>query len=210
MVELKRLPVLHLLQSTSSWTDQSRLDTAVTALLIADLDIESHNVIFAGLRAGRYRVDTKLVVDLYAACPEPLKKRLVASSVFGYLEPGAFERRFLETFRSEGLTAQERRDLTRSLRTFLWRLPERRDRFASLILDLMRGSEWNRVRGLQMAELLSSMDERDREIVKRSLGNRMREIRMSAHNLLFWWLKRKSELSPDLRGFCMSPEVNSP
>ena len=32
---------------------------------------------------------------------------------------------------------------------------------------------------------------------------------MNAHNLLFWWLKRRSELSPDLRDFCMSPEVRA-
>jgi len=188
-----------------------RLNAAITTLLIADADhdndFETRNAIYDGLRVGRYRIDTKLVVDLYAACPKPLRQRLVASSVFGYLEPGTFERRFLETFRSKGLAARERRDLTDSLHTFLWRHPERLDRFAPLILNLMRGSGWNRVRGLYMARLLSSMDERDREIVKRSLGNRMPEIRMSAHNLLFWWLKRKSELSPDLGAFCMSPEV---
>ena len=32
---------------------------------------------------------------------------------------------------------------------------------------------------------------------------------MNAHNLLFWWVKRKSELSPDLRDFCLSPEVRA-
>lgn len=209
MVELTTLPLLDLIRFASSWTDTLRRDAAVTALLIADLDVEFSNALHEGIRTGRYRVDEKLIVDLYESRPKAARARLVGSSAFGYLKPSAFEHRFLETYRSKGLNARERRDLAETLGGYLWRHPEREDWCAPILLGLLRSSGWDRVRALYMVRHLSALKERDREIVKRSLRDRSPYVRMNAHNLLFWWLKRKSELSPDLRDFCLSPEIRA-
>lgn len=209
MVELTPSPLRDLLRFTSTWTDALRRDAAVTVLLIADTEVEVSNAIRKGIRTGLYRLDEKLIIDLYEGSPKSARVRLVRSSAFGFLKPSAFERRFLETYRSKGLSSQERQDLTESLGTYLWLHPEREDWCTPVLLRLLRSHGWDRVRALYMVRFLSSLEERDQELVKRSLRDRMPEIRMNAHNLLFWWLKRKSELSPDLRDFCLSPEVRA-
>jgi hypothetical protein len=207
VVELKHSLILRMLQATSWWNEDTRLHAALMVVLIADADYELRDIIFKALKKGRYRVDAALVVTLYEASPKALRRFVVGADAFGYLNPEDFESRFLQTYRHRALTAAQRRDLTRTLETYLWRQPGRLKLFAPLILGLMRGSGWDRVRGLDMARRLSSLSGPDQNIVRESLRARMPEIKMNAHNLLFWWVKRKSELSPELRAFSMSQGI---
>jgi len=210
VVELSRTLLLHLIRSASSWIDHRRRDATVTAILIADGEVEVSNAIRKGFRDGHFRIDRRLVIDLYADCTGSARAQLVAGPAFGFLDPKDFEGRFLKTFRSRGLTLLQRRDLTDSLRTHLWRYPERVHRFAPIIVGLLRSREMEyRNRGLILARNLLELADSEKALVSRALRDRRVEIRMSAHNLLFWWLKRKSELSPDLRAFCTSPEIRT-
>ncbi len=212
MVELERSVIHCLVQSRSSWTDEVRLNIAITALLVTEpdsnLDYEVRSAIFKGLRAEKYRVDSKLLTDLYAVCPGRLRARLICSTPFGSLGPAVFEPRFLETYRRKQLAVLERRDLALALERYLWGHPARADPFASIILELLRSSEWEyRLRGLMMVGMLSEVAEADQELILRALRDKSHEIRCQACNGLCELAKRRSKVSPRFRAFCMSPEV---
>ena len=208
MVELKYSIILQMLRASSSWSGDIRLHVALPVMLISDVGWELHNTIYKGLRAGRYHLDSKLLKDLYAVCPKSLRPQLIHSGFFSWLGPAEFERPFVETYRRKRLTVFERRDLALSLEGYLWSQPTRADKFAPIILELLRSPEWEyRLRGLMMVGMLSDLAEADCKLILQALRDKSFEIRCQACNGLCNLAKRRSKVSPRLRAFCMSPEI---
>jgi hypothetical protein len=54
---------LHLLSIRRAWTDPDRLSTAATALLLLEPDTAHFRAGLKGIRAGLYRLDSKLIAD---------------------------------------------------------------------------------------------------------------------------------------------------
>lgn len=209
MVELSNPLVDFLLRSPSGWTSRSRSDTAVTALMLLG-HWEISPPANAAIREGRHRIDVKLLLDLYRACPGPLRRQLVCSTPFNWLEPALFEPRFREVYGRKRLTVLERRNLAWALERYLWGRPERADRFLGLIRNLVQSSEWElRLRGLMMVGFLSDVPEDGRRQILRACRDRSHEIRCQAFNGLCEMAKRRAKLSPGLRQWCTSPEVRT-
>jgi len=209
-MELKSLLAQQLL-SAESWTDQRKRDLVASVLLICPPDPDSHATAINGIEAGRYRIDEKLLSDLYRAASNDIKIALVGTTAFTRLSPAVFERLFMQTWRIESMSLEQRETLVNSLSAFLLaRHPERAERFRDILLEML----WSRnryisLRGLGDVGFLSDLAPRDLDRLKRKATAAFFGFRMNAFNALCHLVKRHREVSPEVLAFCTSKEIRA-
>jgi hypothetical protein len=198
---------LHLLSVRRAWTDPDRLNTAVTALLLLEEDEAHYDAGLKGIRAGRYRVDSKLVADFYSVLPKRLRVELLATSAGRRLDPKTFRALFVPLFRDRSLTPKQRRRLA------LWSFsanvgPKNAEENRDLILEMLRSKDPSLVmRGLSEVGFLNYLSREDLDIIKRKLQTRdnLRYAACAAFNHL---ASRHKEIHPSVLEYCLQPSIS--
>lgn len=206
MVLANELPRLFL-TARKPWTDSKRLDTAATALLLANEDslVEEGR---EGFHKGRYRIDSKLVADLYAVLPKRSRLELMFSRVAFRLAPKTFRALFLPVYRQRKLNASQRLKLAQQLWLFLGQEPGRAEGLRDVILGMLRSKRTDlSVLGLGMAGDLNYLDPKDLRLMKHlMLGKKYQ--RYNACNGFLKLVKRRHDVHPSVIEFCLQPEIS--
>ena len=217
MAQLDLNLALHLLTRKKPWTDRSRMDGVATALSLLGGNWlkargDAHKVVNAtvdGMAERRYGVDSKLVRDLYASCPRPLKLTLVGTVVFPRLEPNTFKSLFLEAYRLRPTKLSEQLVLAYALEFFIHLNEKRAHEYKGVIVSFLRSPKPSLCfRGLYQAGYLNDLEPGDLELMRKNLCKRsfMRTHAMNGFRRL---LMRRREVSPRVLAFCLSPEIKA-
>jgi hypothetical protein len=191
----------------SGWTDDRRLRTFITTLVLS-----SDEVLLAtrGLfDEGRFQLDEKLVSDLYRASPADLKIALVSQLAFTRLKPAVFESLFRDVWRLP-MTLLQRQRVAWALAGYFKRNPDRAEAFRPLILDLLRSNrKYFVLAGLGLVRHLNELEPGDLERIKQRMNAAWSHHRMNAINGLCELVKRHREVSPAVVAFATSPELRA-
>lgn len=198
---------LRLLSARRAWTDRARLNTAVTALMLLEVDMAHFDAGLKGVRAGQYRVDSKLIADLYTVLPKRLRVELLASTAGRRLDPKTFRALFSPLFRDRSLTARQRRRLVQ------WSFganvgPKNAEENRDLILEMLRSKDSMLVlRGLSKVGYLNYLSREDLEIIKRKMQSRG-DLRYAGCNAFLYLVRRHKELHPSVLEYCLQPSLS--
>jgi hypothetical protein len=176
-------------------------------LLCGDVDLIRPG--YRGLEAGTYRIDSQLLQDAYATCPQDLRLELAHSLAFIRSEPTVFRRLFLDLWKTEA-TPSVREELAGILHTFLIWNPARADDYRDIILELFWSPRrYTALPALHMLGYLSDLSPRDLERIKARVTGKWFDHRMNGLNGLCNLVKRHREVSPDVVAFATSPELRA-
>jgi hypothetical protein len=198
---------LRLLSVRRTWTDPDRLNTAVTALLLLDQDRAHFDAALKGVRTGRYRVDSKLMADLYAVLPKRLRVELLASTAGRRLDPKTFRALFFPLFRDRALTPKQRRRLVQ------WSFganigPKNAEENRDLILEMLRSKDTQLVlTALLTVEYLNYVPREDLDIIKRKTQSRD-NLRYAGCAALTALARRHKEVHPSVLEYCLQPSIS--
>ncbi len=159
-----------------------------------------------GLERGHYRLDAKLVEDLYRACSPRQKVELALTPVLSRLPPNVFKRIFMDAHRRA--RPAEKHPLAISLHAFLDRHPRRANEYAREILELLRSGDRNLfIIGVGLVSaFFEDISEKDLQRVKRTL-KRDKYLRLSALHGLASLLSRQRRVSARVSTFLLSAEI---
>lgn len=198
---------LGLLSIRRRWTDADRLNTAVTALLLTTWGSAHTNVGMKGVRKGWFRLDSKLIADLYAVLPKRLRVELLTTPAAARLDTKTFRALFIPLFHDRSLTPKQRRHLA------FWSFgmnvgPRNAEENRDLILEMLRSKDHHFVKqGLMTVEYLNYLSRKDLEIVKRQLQSRGFD-RSNACNAFIRLVRRRKEIHPSVLEFCLQPSIS--
>lgn len=206
-MELKDQLALQLV-STDAWTDQRRRDIAASVLLMLVPSFEVLDTALKGVDEEQaYRIDGKLLSDLYASCPKHLKLALAHTPAFSRLGPRAFLPLFRDAWQIKPATLYQRRDLALTLEAFLGGNQKHGESFRDIIMSLF----WSPVhelclRGIYQVGYLGDLAPKDLDRIRQKLSGSV-HIRMNALNGLTLLARRHREVAPAIREFITSDPV---
>ena len=206
-MELKGQLALQLL-SADPWTDQRRRDVVASVLLLLVPSFEVLHTALKGVGEERsYRIDARLLADLYAACPRHLKLALAHTPAFSRLKPQAFTPLFRDAWRIKPMTTYQRRDLALTLEAFLNRNPRQAEHWRDIILSLLWSPAHELcLRGLYQAGYLDSLEPRELARIRQKLSASV-HIRMNALNGLTLLMRRHRQVAPAVVEFITSDPI---
>jgi len=184
-----------------------KLDTALTAVLIATKDLDVVRLCLARFAGGESSIDAELVKGLYLACDRRLKLELACSAVVDQLPPRPFRRIFLDAYHRLNPDQDQRRHLAWTLELFLKRHPDERPAYREIVMEMLqsRGSEL-RCRALTLAGLMRNLDARALFIYDRSLDSKRADFRLNALNGLYKQVEQLDGIAPRFRELVLSDE----
>jgi len=211
VVQVEKALALHLLSHRAQWTDPQRLNTVASVFLMFTWrPPEVLDASFEGLAQKNFKVDAKLVSDLYYICPPALKVGLASTSAFRCLDPSTFKRLFLDAWGVQELGSADRVSLLYSLHSYLDRNPKWGSDYAEVILEGLRSKQWKlHIPGFLLAGYLDHLPTAQLLQLKRGMLSPRPELRMHAHNGLCLLIKRRREVSPAVIAFCLEPELQA-
>jgi len=207
MDELKQELALRFFETAPDWLTRRQLDAVVTVFTLFGEGEASFRVGW-GINKGQYRIDPRLIANLFAACPEHLRPVLVGMTPLVHLDPATFKRLFRETWQSGSMSPEQRKQLVYTLTGFIVRHPEHAEEYRDIILEAFR----SRFRDHSLAaqgplRYLNDVEPKELGLLHRRLDGAVLEYRMSVLNIFCEWLKRPRDVSPRVLAFCTSPEI---
>lgn len=179
----------------------------MTALLLLEQDKEHFDAGWKGVKEGRFRLDSKLIADLYAVLPKRLRVDLLATTAAARLDTKTFRALFIPLFHDRSLTPKQRKHL--ALWSFSMNVgPKNAEENRDLILELLRSKEPEiALRALSTVGHLNYLSREDLELVKRKMQSKG-YARYNACNGVCELVKRPKEIHPSVLEFCLQPEIS--
>jgi hypothetical protein len=181
----------YILKATRPWTSPAKRDAAVTLLLLAPSEVRLVATGVNGIASRRYKIDPRLVLDLYRSVPRSLKLQVVASIPGTRLDDGPFQRIFREAYTKHTKSSRDRDKLALALRQHLHVHSDATDGYRDIILGLLRTNRGeNRLHALDLVSRLTHVPADDQARVAALLKSRNEGERMNAVNALASWARR--------------------